>query len=58
MTRGMRLLIVFCVFVLVIVLMMDCAKKSMRKKHTVPVPEGESHGWIVPDLAPADPRGS
>lgn len=55
MTRGMRLMIVFCVFVLVIVLMMDCAKKTMKKKHD-PNTEIEHHGWLIPEPAPTLPR--
>lgn len=49
MSRGMRLMIVFCVFVLVIILMMDCAKKTMKKKHSKE--GGESQGWLIPDPA-------
>lgn len=50
MTRGMRLLIVFCVFVAVVVLMMDCTKKTMRKKKMEQdgAPAG-GHGLLVPD---------
>lgn len=58
MTRGMRLLIVFCVFIGVIMLMMDCAKKTMRKKQTGGA-EGESQGRMVPEAEsrPAFGRG-
>jgi hypothetical protein len=49
MSRGMRLMIVFCVFVLVIVLMMDCAKKTMKKKHAEE--EGQGQSWLVPNPA-------
>jgi hypothetical protein len=43
----MRLMIVFSVFVLVIVLMMDCAKKTMKKKKAETGGEGQS--WLIPD---------
>jgi hypothetical protein len=47
MTRGMRLMIVFCVFVLTIILMMDCAKKSMKKKKAEE--GGAGHSRLIPD---------
>lgn len=46
MTRGMRLMIVFCVFIGVIVLMMDCAKKTMKKKKDGD--EVGTQGWHMP----------
>ena len=46
MTRGMRLLILLFVFVAVIAGMMDCAKKTMKKKK-LHQEEGES-GWLLP----------
>ena len=49
MTRGMRLMIVFCLFIGVIVLMMDCAKKTMKKKKHVEDGAGDSQGWILPE---------
>jgi hypothetical protein len=48
MTRGMRLMIVFCFIIGVIVLMMDCTKKSMRKKKQEATGEGRQ-GWVLPD---------
>lgn len=59
MTRGMRLLIVFSVFVAVVVLMMDCTKKTMRKKKLDQggAPEG-GHGILVPDALRPAPGGA
>jgi hypothetical protein len=49
MTRGVRMLLVFLFLMGVIMLMMDCAKKSMHKKK--PHQEGgePSHGWLQPE---------
>lgn len=53
MTRGMRLLIVFCVFVGVVVLMMDCTKKTMRKKKAKdPGGEGGGASLLIPAPTP------
>ena len=50
MTRGMRLMIVFCLFIGVIVLMMDCAKKTMKQKqHHGEDGTGDSQGWYFPE---------
>lgn len=49
MTRGMRIMIVFCLFIGVIVLMMDCAKKTMKKKHKDVGSEGGGQSWFVPE---------
>lgn len=51
MTRGTRLMIVFCLFIGVIVLMMDCAKKTMKqKKHHGEDGAGDGgQGWILPE---------
>jgi hypothetical protein len=51
MTRGMRLMIVFCFIIGVIVLMMDCTRKSMRKKKQEATEDGRQ-GWFVPDPGP------
>lgn len=48
MTRGMRLMIVFCLIIGVIVLMMDCTRKSMRKKKQESMGDGPQ-GWVIPD---------
>jgi hypothetical protein len=40
MTRGTRLLIMVFVLIGVIFLMMDCAKRSLRRQHPQQVPEG------------------
>ncbi|HLP42681.1 MAG TPA: hypothetical protein VK465_14320 [Fibrobacteria bacterium] len=53
MTRGMRLLIVFCLFVGVVVMMMDCTKKTMRKKKVKdPGVEGGGTSLLVPSPNP------
>ena len=57
MTRGMRLLIVFCFIIGVIVLMMDCTRKSMRKKKQEAM-DGGRQGWVVPDYSRSSPRAA
>lgn len=51
MTRGMRLMIVFCIIIGVIVLMMDCTRKSMLKKKQEATDDGRQ-GWVLPDPGP------
>jgi hypothetical protein len=51
MTRGTRLAIVFCLFLGVILMMMDCAKKTMRKKQQGGGADHGGQGWLVPDEA-------
>lgn len=47
MTRGTRLLVMMLVLMGVVMLMMQCAKKTMSRKHTAP----------AGDSAPAGPAG-
>jgi hypothetical protein len=45
MSRGVRMLLVFLLLMGVIMLMMDCAKKSMHKKKAPAEGNLPSHGW-------------
>lgn len=51
MTRGTRLTLVFCLFLGVILLMMDCAKKTMKRKKQVEGVDQGGQGWLVPGEA-------
>jgi hypothetical protein len=45
MTRGMRMMLVLLFLIGVILLMMDCAKKSMRLKKPQKPANGTSQSW-------------
>ncbi len=45
MTRGMRMMLVLLFLIGVILLMMDCAKKSMRLKKPQKAGNGTSQSW-------------
>jgi hypothetical protein len=51
MTRGTRLTLVFCLFLGVVLLMMDCAKKTMKKKRQGGGVDHGGQGWLVPGEA-------
>jgi hypothetical protein len=51
MTRGTRLTLVFCLFLGVVLLMMDCAKKTMKRKKQVEGVDQGGQGWLVPGEA-------
>ncbi len=48
MTRGTRMLLVFLLLIGTIGLMMDCAKKSLKKKNAHKPVDGNSHSQIFP----------
>lgn len=53
MTRGTRLAIVFCLFLGVVLLMTDCARKTMKRKKQGEGMDQGSQSWLVPGEAPS-----
>jgi hypothetical protein len=56
MTRGMRLLLMFLVLIGVVILMMDCAKKSLQKQKAPKAVAPTSQGSLQPTHQQANLR--